>query len=324
MKNKNIRLFCLLTAGMLAIASCKKESQNIFNMFTDVNVTYHGDHPFSVTDYKLENDGDSVYIDYTITSAKEDMYTVTVEVVGVAGNNGQNPVRTNNLVTDDSERRSYSRTLKLKAQRDGKTSYRIYALNEFGTYIGDGYKKVTVEANPSYTLIANRRIYAPDTVPGVNASFYSLLRGEAFSYTNGQANSADIDFGIWRREDPRPAQAGTFIYNYYSTSAPTNPFPLYDISTWTKRATLFSNPITNATNTFLLNLISSSIIETEAKKSTINVRSTNFTTWQAGLAAGSMVYFLTPEGKYGAILVTAVSRDYEGRPFLNINVKMQK
>ena len=324
MKNKNIRLFCLLFAGMLIIASCKKDSQNIFNMFNDVNVTYHGDHPFSVTDYKLVNDGDSVYIDYTITSAKEDIYTVTVEVVGVVGNNGQNPVRTNNLVTNDSERRSYSRTLKLKAQRDGKTSYRIYALNEFGTYIGDGYKKVTVEVNPSYSLIANRRVYAPDTAAKVNASFYSILRGEAISYTNGQANSKDIDFGIWRREDTRPAHLGQYIYNYYSMSAPTNPFPLYDISTWTKRETLFSNPIANATNTFLLNLISSSLIETGAKGQNLNVRSTNFATWQAGLVAGSMIYFLTPEGKYGAILVNASSKDYEDRPFLNISVKIQK
>lgn len=324
MKNKNIQLFSFLCVGLLLLASCKKDAENIFNMFTDVTVTFKGDHPFSVTDYKLVNDGDSVYIDYTITSAKEDMFFLGVEVVGATGSNGTSPTRTVTSITDPSERRSLSRVIKLRAQRDGKVSYRIYALNSKNIYIGDGYKRVTIDVRPSYNLISNRRIYAPDTTTRVNTSFYSFSRGQAFSFTDGQTNSANIDFGIWRRPDPRIDQAGQFIYNYYSLNAATNPFPTYDISTWTKRATVFSNPVTNHTNTFLFNLVSASTIEEQARTRTINVTSTNFTTWQAGLAPGNVIYFLTPEGKYGAFLVNAVTRDYDGKPYVNITVKMQK
>ncbi|SFC15427.1 hypothetical protein SAMN05421747_105102 [Parapedobacter composti] len=312
----------VLLGGGLVMAACKKEAANIFNMFTDVTVTFHGDHPFSVTDYKLVNDGDSVYIDYTIASANEDMYAVVVEKVG--GAQGNNPERTETVISDESERRSYSRILKLKMQRDGQTSYRIFAKNRVGHYMGDGYTKVTIEVRPSYRVIPDRRIFAPDSVSGTTPSFYSLMRGEAFSFAEGREHSADIDFGIRVRPDPRPAHANQLIYNYYSLSTDPNPFEPYDISDWEKRETIFSAPLTGQTNTFLYTLVSSSVIEEHAKSRDLTVTSTDFGTWQAGLAPGNLVYFLTPEGKYGAIHVNQSTKDLEGRPYINISVKMQR
>ncbi|MFD2163821.1 hypothetical protein ACFSJU_15545 [Paradesertivirga mongoliensis] len=412
MKNKKNKLLSLLFLTTITIYSCKKDSENIFNMFDEVDVVYtsalnsdeilldfeistptsnptlnqmytinisetgsttpvitrtntaaernkyvatikvkkgspqstyevwatnasgakiaaatvlyHGNplvDPKLVSDYTNVNDGETVYIDYSITSSNEDMHSVVVEKV--AGSSSGNPERTATVVSDESERRSYSRTLKLTMQRDGKSTYRVYALNEKGHYIGDGYKEVTIEVNPSYKVIASRRVYAPDTLTKVNPSFYSISKGTSFSYTEGQANSADIDFGIWRTPDPRPAHAGRYIYNYYSLSATTNPFPTYDISAWTKRATVFSAPVTGGTNTFLYTLVSGSVIEEQAKARTLNVTSTNFTTWQAGLAAGNVVYFKTPEGKYGAFLVNGVASDYENKAYVSIDVKIQ-
>ena len=141
MKIKNIKKLFLAGLGIILLGSCAKKSDNIFNMFDDVTVTYNNRSPLAVTDYKLVNDGDSVYVDYTINSAAEDMYSITVERSAGAQSGIE---RTITRITDDSRRRSYSDVIKLKMNRDGQTSYRVYALNQKGTYIGDGYKKVTI------------------------------------------------------------------------------------------------------------------------------------------------------------------------------------
>ncbi|WP_345954295.1 hypothetical protein [Mucilaginibacter sp. PAMB04168] len=294
-------------------------------MFDDVTVTFNNRSPLAVTDYKLVNDGDSVYVDYTINSAAQDMYSITVERSAGSQNGIE---RTVINVTDNARRRSYSDVLKLKMQRDGKTSYRIYAMNQKGTYIGDGYKKVTIEVNPSYMIYANRNIYLPDTAAKVLPAYFSLSDATSYSYTNGQANSAKIDFGIWRRPNPSttPQDVATnpYVYNLYSISAPTNPFPLYDVSAWTKRATKFSAPQTSQTNTFLYNAVSASTIDALAKARNPGLTAINATNFATGLSPGCTICFLTPEGKYGIMLVNAITSDYERRPYINVSVKIQR
>lgn len=321
MKNITYSTFCLFVMGMLSLASCKKDSQNVFNMFKDVSVEFHGENPLSVVDYKQVNDGDSVYVDYTITSAKEDMYFIGIEKL--AGASNSSPERSVISITDESKRRSYSGIIKLKMGRDGKTTYRVYAFNRQNVYIGDGYKKVTIDVNTSYIFKNNRRIYYPDPEK-TRASFYSILRDETFSYTNGKANSADIDFGIWVALDQNAARLNQPIYNLYSLSHSPNPFPAYDISDWQKRTTKFSTVRFSQATIFNYTLVSSSAIVSNAMAANPNQTSLVGTQSTNGLVANSMVYFVTPEGKYGCIFVNASSADYEGRPFLSISIKMQK
>lgn len=307
--------------GMLTLGSCKKESKNVFNMFTDVTVEFHGENPLSVVDYKQVNDGDEVYIDYTITSANEDMYFIGIEKLAGASNGS--PERSVISITDNSRRRSYSDVIKLKMARDGKTTYRIYAFNRQNVYMGDGYKKVTIDVNTSYIFKHNRKVYYPDAEK-TRASFYSILRDETFSYSNGKANSADIDFGIWVALDQNPARLNQPIFNLYSLSHPTNPFPAYDISDWQKRGTKFSTIRFSQATIFNYTLVSSSAIVSNAIAATPNQTSLVGTQSTNGLVANSMVYFLTPEGKYGCIFVNASTSDYDGKPYLSISVKMQK
>jgi hypothetical protein len=324
MKLRNINKVLFAVMGITMLAACKKDSENIFNMFDDVTVTFNNNSPLAVTDYKLVNDGDSVYVDYTINSAAEDMYTVTVEKI--SGAQGGSPERIGTSITDASKRRSYSNVLKLKMNRDGKTSYRIYALNQKGTYIGDGYKKVTIEVNPSYMVYANRRIYLPDTVGKVLPAFFSLSDATAYSYTDGKANSAKIDFGIYRKPNPDANDAKTNPWAYYlfSISAPTNPLTVYDVSTWEKRATKFAAPQTSQTNPFLYNAVSASTIVALAKARNPNLTATTATNFGTGLAPGNSVAFLTPEGKYGIMFINAVTSDYDKRPFIDVSVKIQR
>ncbi|MGJ1205147.1 hypothetical protein [Sphingobacterium lactis] len=313
--------FLIFTLAGLTIASCKKTSENVFTMYDDVQVQFHNNSPLSAIDYKLVNDGDSVYIDYTITSSEEEMYSVVVERLGVASTTGFERIST--PVDNVDERHSFSRTVKLKMQRDGKNTFRVYAVNAKGIYMGDGNKKVTIEVAPSHTVLSNRRIFAPDTVRKDVPSFFSLMEGETFTYDQGKANAAKIDFGIRRRPDPRTGQANQWIYDYYSISANPNPYEPYDISTWEKRQTKFSKPVINQTNNFLYSWVSGSVIEEQAKSKNLDVVSTSFNTWQEGLAPGNVVFFQTPEGKYGVFLVTAVTADLQGNPFVNVSVKYQ-
>lgn len=320
MKTKNIQKLFLLALSVFIFASCKKEADNIFNMFNDVTVTYNNSDPRCVTDYKLVNDKDEVWIDFTINSAKEDMYSYVIETS--AGT--QQPSRITVPITDDTKRRSFSTILKFTMNRDGKSSYRVYALNQKGIYIGDGYKKVTVEVNPSYIIYANRDIFLPDTVDKVRPSFFSFSDASTYSYANGAANAAKIDFGIFRTMYKDNQNNTLYAINLYNTSKPATTFPIYDVSTWQKRLTLFSAPVASQGTIFLTGAISGSTIETLARARTINLNATAGATVAAGLNINSAVFFLTPEGKYGMMLINRVTSDLSGNPYINVSVKMQR
>ncbi|SDC02062.1 hypothetical protein [Pedobacter soli] len=322
MKTKNMHKLFLIAVSVIIFASCKKESENIFTMFTDVTVTYNNSDPRCVTDYKLVNDKDEVWIDFTINSASEDMYSYTIE----KSSGTQTPERTIITINDATKRRSFSDIIKLTMNRDGKTTYRIYALNQKGIFIGDGKKSVTIEVKPSYMIYANRDIYLPDSIGKSLPSFFSLKDASGFSYTNGAANSGNIDFGIYRKlaSNSTPT-AIAYTYNLYSPSVAVNPLTVYDISAWApKRTTKFSAPITGQSTAFLTGAVSGSTIETLAKARTINLDATAGTTLANGLNSGSAVFFVTPEGKYGMMYINAVTSDYEKRPFINVSIKVQR
>ncbi|TKC02392.1 hypothetical protein [Pedobacter cryotolerans] len=321
MKTKNIQKLFLFALSVFIFASCKKESENIFTMFTDVTVTYNNSDPRCVTDYKLVNDKDEVWIDFTINSANEDVYSYVVET----SSGTQQPQRITYPITDETKRRSFSNILKLTMNRDGKSSYRIYALNQKGIFIGDGKKNVTVEVNPSYMIYANRNIYLPNP-EGTVPSFFSLTDASGYSYTNAAQNAAKIDFGIFARlaSNSTPSVVSV-VLNLYSLSSATNPIPAFDISGFNpKRTTKFSAPVTGQANAFLTSAVSGSTIETLAKARTINLDQTNATLLANGLNGGNGVFFLTQEGKYGMLYINAVTSDYEGRPYINVSVKIQK
>lgn len=319
MKTKNILRLFLFSLSVLVLVSCKKEADSIFTMFDDVSVTFNNSDPRCVVDYKLVNDNEEIWLDYTINSSKEDMYSVVVERTTGTGFSRQT------FTPTDAERRSYSNIFKYVLQRDGKTSFRVYAMNQKGVYIGDGYKKVVVEGSPSYKVFANRNIYLPDTVAKVLPSFFSLSDATSYSYTDGSANAAKIDFGIYRRMYTNSTTGATeYALNLYSISTPTNPFPTYDVSAWNpKRTTKFSAPITSQGNPFVNNAISGSTIETLAKARNINLNATVGTTAANGLAPGSAVFFLTQEGKYGMMLINNVTTDFDKKPIINVSIKIQ-
>lgn len=323
MKSINFKIGVFIAGMVLSFSACKKEAPNIYNMFNDVSVTFKGNHPFSVADYREYNDGDSVYIDYTITSAKEDMAAVCIKWEGQEG-----PVQTINL-PDGADKRTYSGVYKIRATRAGESKYRVYALNKQAVYIGDGYTSVTINVKPNYTYITNRRVFLPDSVLRDSPCYYSIKLGKSFSYLNGKDVSADLDFGIFRTVATLNDQNATdgYWYHIYSLSADPLFFNINDISTWTKRGTLFSVPF-NEASTFNsnsltgANMLSSVSIGVVASAKQINLKETARTSGGT-IKVGSVIYFKTPEGKFGAIHFEQITKDFNSKTFALINVKVQ-
>ncbi|WP_407428425.1 hypothetical protein [Arcticibacter sp.] len=317
MTKRKFQIIGLITGLMFTLNACKKEAPNIYNMFNDVSVTFHNNHPFSITDFKEVNDGDSVYIEYTITSAKQDMAAVCVKREGV-----ERPVLQINL-PDDADKRSYSGVFKLQATRAGENKYRIYALNQQAQYIGDGYKAVTFNVRPNFTLIANRKIYLSDSVSTDQPIYYSIKQGQAFSYAAGKDVSADLDFSFYRTPAAANDKNATYghLYHLYSLSASPLPFTEFDISSWSKRETLFSKAFNDA-NAFRDELVSGAAIQSIASTKSPTLKATAPTSAET-LKLGSVVYFKTPEGKLGAIHIKQIDFDYTKKPFIVINVKVQ-
>jgi hypothetical protein len=316
MKLLNIRQLAFFIALCVSTAACKKESKNIFNMF-DVTLELHTDMPKSIGEYAEVNAGDSVMVDFTINSPGNDMYMVCMLKVGAGIPFIKIPI------TDEGKRRSYSDIIRLKADQGvGESTYRIWALDKNGVYLGDGYKKITINVGSDYRHLPNRIVYFPDTVGKSMNCYLSLTKGETYSYTTGAEHAADIDVAVYRKPvyDPRTGDQIGYLNNIYSLSASPNPFAPYDVSSWNKRKTLFSAPVTSGASTTIFRDLfkSESVIVAEAKKRTINLTQTT-----TGLGPGNFIYFLTPEGKYGVMLVNVLNDDYEGRPYMSVSIKMQ-
>lgn len=311
---KNIYTYAICTlVTIVFFTSCKKETTNIFNMF-DVKVTYHSNSPYAVTESKVVNPGDSVYLEYTIESPTKEMYAVCIFETSAAI-----PTK---IILNDSQRKSYSGIVKLKmSTRVGKNSYRIWAIDKAGVYLGDGYKTITLDVTSDYNYWAGRELTMPDTIGKVNNCYYAIASGEVFNYNNGASNSAKIDMGLFRVP---VFQATTglltgYKYDVYALNSNPLPFTSYDITSWTKRATLFSAPKTGQASAFL-NLRTSDQIVSAAKSA--KPTSTRTST---GLTAGSLFYAFTPDGKYAAIYINTVETgNLKNTVFLNIDVKTQR
>ncbi|WP_207510969.1 hypothetical protein [Longitalea luteola] len=307
MKHQNKWVPALMIAFCGWLASCKKDVPNIFNMF-DVTLELHSDLPNAAAEYNELNAGDSVVIDFTINSPTKDMYQVAVLKTGA------NTPYIKIPITDEGKRRTYSDKITLKAEKAGETTYRVWAVDKQGVYLGDGYKQITVNVISDYRHLPNRQVYFPDTVGKSLNCYLSLKDATTYSYSTGAASSADIDLGIYRTWSIVNGEV-KYRWFIYSLSASPVPFGAYDVSGWTKRATLFASPGGNA-NEYRDKLATGLAIETEAKKKTINLKS-------AEVKSGQYLFFKTPDGKYGALMINAITDDYMERPFMNVSVKIQ-
>lgn len=299
---------------LVMFASCKKDSPSIFDMFK-VKLTFNQSQPYSVDENgEIElNSKDSVLIDYTIESPDEDMYMICLYKAGA------NLPEQKIAITDDGKRRVYSGSFKFLAKDlgAGLTSYRIWPLDKGGIYLGDGYKKVTINVLSDLKYYSNIKVFMPDTTGKVNPCYLSVGdNGPSLnSYTTGADNSAKIDFGFYCKViQVNPTTTRTDYYMYSLTANPL-PFVPYDISSWTKRGTLFSAPVSGTAALWKTRFSTGPKIEAEAKAANINLTSSPV------LQANNFVFFKTPEGKYGVIFIQSLNVDYLLRPYIWMSYK---
>ena len=305
----------LLIIAIAGLTSCKKEVPNIFNMF-DVTLQLNSNSPYSLKETQTLNEGDSIYFDFTINSPTKDMYQVALFQVGAALPNLR-------ITLDEANKHTYTGIIKgivgsngFGNLKDGANTFRIWAYDKQGIYLGDGYKTITINVNNQINHIVNRKIYFPDvdSTTGSAYSYLSLATGETFNYQTGAANSAKIDLGIYRVGGTNNSNTAL---RFYSLSASPLPFTAFDISSWTKRETKFANPQNGQNSNFLRSYYTAAALASYVKG-----RKPNLTATTSNIGVNTVVPFVTPEGKYGLILINQISPSGPN-PFVDVSIKYE-
>jgi hypothetical protein len=302
---KNI-LFGLALLAFI-ITGCEKKVDPVDG--SNVTVTLQDAGKNFVTGDVTLNPKDSIFFSFTITSSR-DMKYVSVQ---------KNPVNQTAFLKRDTltaaNKNEYSTVMKFMADSaNGSYLYRIVAHDATGNYIG--HKDITVNITPDFNYYTYRFLYVPDTVAKVNKCYFSTNGGNTYSYSDGAANSANIDFGYFY--DTTKVSGSPLGHTVYALGAST--FAPYDISTWTKNATVFKKISTPAFNTFT----SSGGLRTAG----ISNLASGAVAKVTGLSASSpnnMVVFKTAAGKYGVLLINFVNgSDGTSSTYVNVDVKVQK
>jgi hypothetical protein len=292
---------CLILISYF-FASCEKGVEPIDGNYATVDLANLGAH--YVTDNITVNPKDSLYFSFTISSPR-DMKYVSIQ---------KNPVNQTAFIVRDTltaaNKNSYTAIKKLVSDSTtGSYLYRIVAHDAAGTYIGS--KDIVVVVSPDFYYYTYRFLYVPDTVAKTNTCYMAATTGEVFSYTNGAANSSKIDFGFYYDT----ATANKF--SLYALSAPQPQLAFYDISSWTKNATIMKKITSPAFNTLL-----SGASLRAAGTANLGSGTSNKVT---ALAAGNLVLFKTVGGKIGCVNIVFVNGSSAAKDsYINVDVKIER
>lgn len=295
---------------IVLFGACVKKVDTVDGNYASVTLVNAG--AKYVTENVTVNAKDSVFFSFTITSEKE-MGFVSVQ---------KNPVnQTAFLVRDTlnaSNRHSYTAVKKFAADSaNGSYIYRIVAHDTSGTYIGHRDIIVTVKADFDYFIA--RQLQVPDTTAKVNTCYMAAKTGTVYSYTTGAGKSAEIDFGVYY-DTTGAASASTtddLRFCVYALSAAQPQISYYDISTWTKNATILKKGTSPAFNT----LTSAAGLRAAGISNLASGTSTKITQ----LVSGNLVYFKTVAGKYGCMQVLLTNGSSPAKDsYMNVEVKIER
>ena len=305
-------------AGLLAItivfAACEKKAEPIDDY--KVTVEYRSSNAKAITGDVTLNPKDSIYLDFTITSP-EDMSYVEIQ---------KNGVRIDTFRLDNfANKKSFSLIKGYRVDSAaGDYSYRVLARDDRAIFMGDGGKQIKVTVAPDFHFWSYRILQVPDTVNKTNKSYYSTSEGKVYSYSEGGANSAKIDFGYyWDTTGRGTTATGDDVkHSFYALSAAQPQLSFYDISSWTKNATLLKKMPTSIN--FVSHLTSGGAIQTLIGGNMTSGTSSKVTMLNT-TAGNNVIGFRTAGGKYGAILVRYINGDSPNKETeIEVDVKVQK
>ncbi len=305
---KNIITGLILTAVLLS--ACQKKTDPVDGSNATITLSNAGAN--YVTGNVTVNAKDSLFFSFTITSDR-DMKYVSIQ---------KNPVNQTAFLVRDTltaaNKNSYTAVKKLMADSaNGDWVYRIVAHDQVGNYIG--HKDIIVSVKPDFNYFTYRFLRVPDTTDKVNTCYMSATTGSLFNYTNGAANSALIDFGIYYdttgKASAATADDSTFVI--YALNSVQPQLSYYDVSTWTKNATIMKK----ATSPTFASITSAGALRSAAV--------TNLTSGArnkaVALTTGTLVFFKTVGGKAGCLNVNFINgSDPSKTTYLNVDVKIEK
>lgn len=302
-----------ITAAIIMVA-CQKKVDPVDNYFVTVDFKNSGS-KFVTGDMEI-NPKDSLYFDFTVTSAENISY---IEVQ----KNG-NKIDTFNIPAG-ADKKTFSKILRYMGDSAaGDYAYRIIARGEQARFLGDGNRNIKVTVRPDFDFWSYRILYVPDTTAKTNKTYFSISEGKTYSYTEGAANSAKIDFGFYYDTTGMltTTTADDVKHTIYALNAPQPQLAYYDISTWTKNATIFKK-LPSSVN-FVTQLTSSGAINTLVKNNMTSGTGSKATLIST-TAGNNVIGFKTVNGKYGAILIRFVNGDSPAKTTnIEIDVKVQK
>ncbi len=296
--------------AILCMVACEKKVNPVDS--SNAVVTLKNDGAKYVTDNITVNAKDSLFFSFTITSDM-DMKYVSIQ---------KNPTnQTAFLVRDtvtDANKHTYTATKKLVADSaNGTYIYRIVAHTSTGIYIG--HKDIVVTVSTDFNFYTYRFMRVPDTTAKVNPCYLSATTGEIFNYTAGAAKSSLIDFGLMYDTTGAASVSTTDDLKFclYALSAPQSQLSYYDISTFTKNATIMKKATTPAFTA----LTSTASLRAAATTNLASGTSSKVTQ----LIAGNLVFFRTASGKAGCLLINFVNDAGTAKEsYINIDVKIEK
>jgi len=299
-----------IMAVSMVFAACEKKVDAVDDYA--VTVEFRNSNAKAITSDVTVNPKDSIYLDFTINSPEEDIAYVEIQKNGVRLDTFQ--------LGGSANKRSFSKLKGYMADSiPGDYSYRVLARNDKTFFMGDGGKSIKVTVAADMIFYTLRVLKVPDTTDKANKAYFSLSEGKAYSYTEAAAASSKIDFGYFWDTTGRASSATTddLAHTVYSLNAVPAQLNFYDVSSWTKNATVFKRFTFN----FYTALTSGGAINTLVKSQMASGTSTKIDK----LVTGNVVGFKTADGKYGAFYVRLVNGNSPAKTTsMEIDVKIQK
>jgi hypothetical protein len=296
------RILSTLIAAAVIVIGCEKTVAPIDSY--GVTVDFKGGNAKNLVGDVALKPKDSIILDFTLASSREDMAVIEIQ---------KNGAKIDTFNVSGSDKRSFSGIKRYQSDSiAGDYTYRVFARNKKGVFIGDGGKSIKVTINPDFNYWSYKTLAVPDSIAKSNKSFFVSTSGDVLSYVQGATNSALIDFGYFFD----PTVTGAPKHTFYALGA--NKFAPHDLSTWTKNATVFKK----ATSPAFSALTSGGSLRTAG----LSILATGATTTATALAPGNLVYFRTAAGKYGCVQINFIN-DFgamQGKTYINIDVKVQK
>ncbi len=296
------------------LSACVKKVEPVDSF--DVAVEFRNSGAKFLTGDITVNPKDSIFFDFTITSPT-DMSYIEIQKNGVRVDTFRLGAQAN--------KKTFSFIKGYRADSiPGSYSYRVLARDSRAIFMGDGGKLIKVTVTPDFNFWSYRILQVPDSVAKTNKAYYSTTEGKVYSYTEGAANSAKIDFGYYWDTTGRGTTSASddLRHTIYSLSAAQPQLGFYDISAWTKNVTLLKK-MPSSVN-FVTQLTSAGALQTLIGGNMNSGTSSKVTTVST-TAGSNVIGFKTAAGKFGAILIRFVNGDSPSPTTqIEVDVKVQK